>query len=101
MRVVRVGNGRECEIPETWGEGFDMLTRVRGAYYDGRGRNLARQSAAARVVFGLFGAHFLASDPTDALTSLLLEICKRRGAGLDGLEKPRRRRSADEEEAPT
>jgi len=96
MKIVRVGNYRECEIPTDWKEAEALLTRVRGAYYDGRGRNLARQSAAARVAYGLFGAHFLASDPTDALTSLLLEICKRQGAGLEGLEKPRRWLSTDE-----
>jgi hypothetical protein len=101
MKTVSVGNGRECEIPTDWKEAEELLTRVRGAYYDQRGRNLARQSAAARVVYGLFGAHFLASDPTDALTSLLLEICKRRGAGLDGLEKPHRRFSTDEGEKQT
>ena len=82
MRVVRVGNGRECEIPASWKEAEELLIRVRGAYYDGRGRNLARQSAAPRVALGMFGSQFLASDPTDALTSLLLEICRRKGAGL-------------------
>jgi hypothetical protein len=97
MKTVRVGNGRECEIPTSWKEAEELLIRVRGAYYDGRGRNLARQSAAARTAYGLFGAHFLASDPTDALTSLLLEICRRKGAGLDGLEKPRRWLTAEEE----
>ena len=37
----------------------EMLTRVRGAYYDRRGRNLARQSAAARVALRDFWRTFL------------------------------------------
>ena len=101
MKLVRVGNGRECEIPTSWKEGEELLTNVLGAYHDRRGGNLARQSAAARVAYGLFGEKFLAADPTDALVFLLQEICKRKGAGLDGLEKPRRWRSADEEETQT
>ena len=60
MKVVRVGNGREAEVPETWDEGFDMLVQTLNAYHDRRGGNLARQSAAARTAFGLFGARFMA-----------------------------------------
>jgi hypothetical protein len=101
MRIARVGNGREIEIPESYAEGLAMLTQVMGAYHDRRGGNLARQSAAARVAYGLFGERFMAADPTDALVYLLQEICRRRGAGLDGLEKPRRWRAASEEEKRT
>jgi hypothetical protein len=46
----------------------------------------------------LVGERFLVADPTIALIFLMQEICKRRGAGLDGLEKPRRWQAADEEE---
>jgi hypothetical protein len=91
MRTVRFGHGREAEIPETYAEGLEMLAKTMNAYQDRRGGNLERMSCASRVAFGLFGGRFLAADPTDALTSLLLEICKRRGAGLDDLEEPRKR----------
>jgi hypothetical protein len=99
MRIVRSSDGRIVEAPETYGEGLDMLTHAMGRYYDKRGGNIARMSCASRVAFGLFGEHFMAADPTDALVYLLQEICRRKGAGLDGLEKPRRWRAADEEEA--
>jgi hypothetical protein len=98
MRTVRVGNGRIAEVPETYTEGLKMLTAIMNGYYDKRGRNLARQSTAARVAYGLFGEHFMAADPTIALVYLLMEVCRRKGAGLDELEKPRRWRSTDEEE---
>ena len=98
MRTVRVDKNREVEVPETYGEGLDMLDHAMGRYYDKRGGNVARVSAASRVAFGLFGEHFMAGDPTDALVFLLQEICRRRGAGLDGLEKPRPWRPAEGEE---
>ena len=37
MRVVRLGDGREAEVPDTWDEGFDMLTQTMNAYQDRRG----------------------------------------------------------------
>jgi hypothetical protein len=83
MKVVRVGNGRETETPQNWAEGEAMLTSALGAYYDDRGKNLARLSIAARVAFGLFGARFMAPDPTTALLYVLQELCRRKGAGLD------------------
>ena len=83
MKVVRVGNSREAEVPETWDEGFDMLVQTLNAYHDRRGGNLARQSAAAHTAFGLFGARFMAPDPTTALVYLLQELCRRKGAGLE------------------
>jgi hypothetical protein len=95
MKVVRVGNGRIAEVPETYPEALKMLTAIMNGYYDKRGRNLARQSVVARVAYGLFGERFMAADPTIALVYLLQEICKRQGAGLDGLEKPRRWRNGD------
>ena len=95
--VKTVGvNKREAEVPETWDEGFDMLVQTMDAYQNRRGGNVERLSVAARVAFGLFGERFLAADPTSALVWLLLEVCRRRGAGLDSLEKPRRCRSSDE-----
>jgi hypothetical protein len=83
MRLVRVDKNREVEVPETWSEGERMLTHALGAYYDTRGKNLARLSIAARVAFGLFGARFLAPDQTTALIRLMQELCKRKGAGLE------------------
>ena len=101
MRLVRVDKNREVEVPTTWREGEEMLTQAMNGYHYARGHNLARQSVAARVAYGLFGERFLAADPTSALVWLLREICLRKGCGLDGLEKPRQLRSADEEEKRT
>jgi hypothetical protein len=89
MRTVRVDKNREAEVPTTWVEGERMLTHALGAYYDGRGKNLARLSVASRVAYGLFGEKFLAGDPTLALLYLLQRICIRKGAGLDNLKAPR------------
>ena len=44
---------------------------------------LVIQAIAARVAYGLFGAEFMAADPTDALLFLLRRICERKGAGLN------------------
>ena len=67
MRAVRVDKNREVKVPTTWSEGEAMLTHALGAYYDGRGKNLARLSIAARVAHGLFGRQLMAGDPTLAL----------------------------------
>jgi hypothetical protein len=98
MKVARFYKGRESEVPTSWAEGEEMLAHAMGKYFDRRGGNLERMSVAARVAYGLFGERFLAADPTDALVYLLQEICRRRAAGLNGLEKPRRWHSIDEEE---
>jgi hypothetical protein len=98
MKIIRV-NKRECEIPTDWAEGEEMLAHVMGAYFDRRGGNVERLSVASRVAFGLFAERFTAPDPTTALIYLLQELCRRKGAGLDSLEKPRRWRSTEEEEA--
>jgi len=90
MRLVRVDKNRMIDVPETYNEGADMLRAAMNGFHDARGHNLTRASVAARVAYGLFGEHFMAADPTCALVWLLLEICRRKGAGLDGLEKPRR-----------
>jgi hypothetical protein len=99
MRIVRFSN-RESEVPDPWDEGFDMLVQTMNAYQDRRGGNLERMSCAARVAFGLFGERFLAPDPTIALIYVMQEVCKRRGAGLEGLERPRRWLSIDEARSP-
>ena len=83
MRVVRVDKNREVEVPTTWIEAEKMLTNALGAYYDGRGKNLARLSIASRAAHGMFGEQFMAGDPTIALLFLLQRICKRKGAGLE------------------
>jgi hypothetical protein len=98
MRTVRFSN-RDAEVPTTWQEGEEMLTASLNRYFDKRGGNLERMSCAARVAFAFFGERFLAPDPTTALIFLLQEICKRKGAELDGLERPRRWLSVDGREA--
>ena len=71
MRVVRVDKNREVEVPVTWSEGEAMITHALGAFYDSRGKNLARLSIAARVAHGLFGRQLMAGDPTLALLYLM------------------------------
>jgi hypothetical protein len=88
MRTVRVDKNRRVEVPTSWKEGEAMLLAAMNGYHDARGHNLARASVAGRVAYGLFGAHFLAADPTSALIWLLRRICERRGAGL-GEPEPR------------
>jgi hypothetical protein len=85
MKTVSVGNGRVYEVPTTYAEGADMITKAMG-YHDGRGGNLALQSVCARVAYGLFGEKMMAADPTQALCYLLQRICQRQGAGLDSSE---------------
>jgi hypothetical protein len=87
MRLVRVDKNREVEVPENWREGERMLTNALDAYYDGRGKNLARLSVASRVAHGLFGKQLMAADPTLALLFLMQRICIRKGAGLDNLKE--------------
>lgn len=81
MRNVRVGNGRIFEVPDTWAEGEEMITKSM-RYNQGRGSNLALQATCAQVAYGLFGDAFLAADPTQALCYLMQRICEREGAGL-------------------
>ena len=83
MRTVRVDKNRSVEVPTSWKEGEEMLIAAMNGYHDQRGHNLTRASVAAKVVFGMFGEHFLAADPTSALVFLLRRICNREGAGLD------------------
>jgi hypothetical protein len=64
MKLVRVDKNREAEVPVTWIEAEAMITNALGAYYDGRGKNLARLSVAARVAHGMFGKAFMAADPS-------------------------------------
>jgi hypothetical protein len=87
MRLVRVDKNREVGVPTTWAEGEAMITNALGAYYDGRGKNLARLSIAARVAHGMFGRQLMAGDPTFALLYLMQRICIRKGAGLDHLKE--------------
>jgi hypothetical protein len=102
MKYARIGKNRILvEVPTDYAEGLKMLTAAMNGYYNKRGGNLARQSAAARVAYGLFGARSMAADPTIALIYLLQEICRRKGAGLDALEKPRKWSAAEEEEKQT
>ena len=83
MRTVRVDKNREVEVPVTWTEAEKMLTHALGSYYDGRGKNLARLSIAARAVHGMLGKRYMAAESTLALLFLVREICARKGMGLD------------------
>ena len=83
MKLARVDKNRSVEVPETWAEGEAMIVQALGPYYDERGRNIMRLSIAARVAHGMFGAQFLAPDPTTSLLFLLRRLCERKGAGLN------------------
>jgi hypothetical protein len=83
MKIVCC-NGREMDIPETYAEALSMLDATMNPYQD------------RRAAFWIVGERFFAPDPTVALIYLMQEICRRKGAGLDGLEKPRRWRLVDE-----
>jgi hypothetical protein len=100
MKIVRI-NKCDAEIPTSWAEVLSMLDAAMNPYQDRRGGNVARLSVCARVAYGLFGEPFMAPDPTIGLLFLLQEVCRRKGAGLDGLEMPRRWASIDEEEKQT
>ena len=95
MKLVRVDKNREAEVPVTWIEAEAMITNALGAYYDGRGKNLARLSVPARVAHGMFGKELMAAEPTLALLYLLQRIAIRGGAGLDK-RLPERRGAAKE-----
>jgi hypothetical protein len=83
MRLARVDKNRRVEVPTTWAEGEAMLRAAMNGYHNQRGHNLTPASVAAKVAFGMFGEHFLAADPTNALVWLLRRICERKGAGLN------------------
>jgi hypothetical protein len=83
MRFVRVDKNRTAEVPTSWPEAEKMLAHALGAYYDARGRNLAKLSIAARAMHGMFGKELMSPDPTTTLLFLLQRITLRRGAGLD------------------
>jgi hypothetical protein len=82
MKIVRIGNGRLHEVPETWAEAERMIAKGT-AYHDDRGSNLAQMSIAARVAYGMYGEKWMAADPTQALMFLMMKICDRKGAGLE------------------
>jgi hypothetical protein len=69
-----------------------MITKAM-RYHDGRGGNLALQSACARIAFGLFGEEMMAADPTQALCYLMQRICMFEGANLES-PKARKDQSA-------
>ena len=50
MRIVRFGDGREAEVPETYAEGLEMLAKTMNAYQDRRGGD--RERDAVGVVDG-------------------------------------------------
>jgi len=75
MRIVRVGNGRECEVPDSWAEAEAMITLAM-KYNEGRGSNSSLLSACARIAYGMYGEEFMAADPTQALCYLIQQICR-------------------------
>jgi hypothetical protein len=81
VRFVTVGNGRVYEVPDTWAEAEDMLIKGQ-RYHDGRGGNIAQQSIAMRVAYGMFADKWMAADPTQAMMFLMQRICQLKGAGL-------------------
>ena len=81
MKTVKAKRTNEAEVPETWAEGEEMIAQAL-RYHDGRGGNLAIQSACARIAYGMFGEKWMAADPTQALAYLVQRICQRKGAGL-------------------
>lgn len=79
-QVVFVSGGYRkyaVEVPESYSEGYKMLTEVLDPSYKTRGKDGARGSAAARVVYGLFWAD--AGNPTEALVRFLRELCRHEG----------------------
>lgn len=81
MKTVSVGNGRIYEVPTTWAEGEEIITKAM-RYHEGRGSNLALQAKCAQIAYGLLCDQELTADPTQALCYLLQRICQRKGAGL-------------------
>lgn len=81
MKFVTVGNGRVYEVPETWAEAEKILKHAMADHKVGC--NLRVQSACARVAYGMFGARWMAADPTEALGYLMMKICQHKGAGLE------------------
>ena len=84
MKTVRVGNGREYLVPATWEEGEEMITKAM-RYHEGRGSNLAIQSACMRIAYGLLCDQELTPDLITALGFLMQRICQRKGSGLDDM----------------
>ena len=83
MKFVTVGRNKLiCEVPDTWAEAEDMITKAM-AFHDHRGSNVSIQSVCARIAYGLLCDQSLTPDPTTALAFLLQRICMRKGAGLE------------------
>jgi hypothetical protein len=83
MRTVRVGKDRIYEVPTTYAEGEEMISRAM-RYYDGqRGGNMGLLSVCGLVAFGLFCDQELTADPTQALAYLIQRLCIRKGAGVE------------------
>ena len=83
MRFVTIGRNKVVsEVPDTWNEAEDMITRAL-AYHDHRGSNVSIQSVCARIAYGLLCDQSMTPDPTTALAYLMQRICQRKGAGLN------------------
>ena len=82
MKILKATRTREAEIPETWAEGEEMITKAM-RFHEGRGYNLAIQGVCARIAYGLLCDQTLTPDPTTALAYLMQRICMRKGAGLE------------------
>jgi hypothetical protein len=84
MRIVRVGNGREVELPDSWAEAEAMITLAM-KYNEGRGSNAPLLSACARIAYAMYSEEFMAADPTQALCYLMQKICRQKGKLGDGV----------------
>lgn len=82
MKILKAKRTNEAEIPETWAEAEEMITKAM-SYHEGRGYNLAIHAVCARIAYGLLCDQSLTPDPTTALAFLMKRICARKGAGLN------------------
>lgn len=83
MKTVSISKNKNLyEVPETWAEAEEMITKVlRQA--SGRGRNLELMGICTRIAYGLMCDRNMTADPSTALAYVIQRICQRKGAGLE------------------
>jgi hypothetical protein len=82
MKILKAKRTNEAEIPETWAEAEELITKAM-SYHEGRGYNLAIHAVCARIAYGLLCDQSMTPDPTTALAFLMQRICQSKGAGLN------------------
>ena len=82
MKILKARRTNEAEIPETWAEAEELITKAM-SYHEGRGYNLAIHAVCARIAYGLLCDQSMTPDPTTALAFLIQRICREKGAGLN------------------